>query len=194
VRERSEVLCSALQRERERDRETETDGQRVTPELLLCGGAMATLHLFAIFSALTTTLLLCIPTCSCSCLNTVAASSTGQCLVASGTSDIYSKVTGPTLAPSHLQDLPGFTRSVYERAYALITPESQVFSPLLGWTNTLAAYLITPAMGAHFTMYLASMAGWLGSNLPLLHLPFSCMHTDIIFTFYIESLSVPSLF
>jgi hypothetical protein len=25
--------------------------------------------------------------------------------------------------------------------------------------NTLAAYLITPAMGAHFTMYLASMAG-----------------------------------
>ncbi|CAK9857222.1 unnamed protein product [Sphagnum jensenii] len=119
----------------------------------------------------------------------LAASSTGQCLVASGTSDIYSKVTEPTLAPSHLQDLPGFTRSVYERAYALITPESQVFSPLLGWTNTLAAYLITPAMGAHFTMYLASMAGWLGSNLPLLHLPFSCMHTDIIFTFYIISLS-----
>jgi hypothetical protein len=128
---------------------------------------MATLHLFAIFSALTTTLLLCIPTCSCSCLNTVAASSTGQCLVASGTSDIYSKVTGPTLAPSHLQDLPGFTRSVYERAYALITPESQVFSPLLGWTNTLAAYLITPAMGAHFTMYLASMAGNASSFQPL---------------------------
>jgi hypothetical protein len=65
---------------------------------------MATLHLFAIFSALTTTLL-CIPTSSCSCLNTVAASSTGQCLVASGTSDIYSKVTEPTLAPSHLQGM-----------------------------------------------------------------------------------------
>ncbi|CAM6045683.1 unnamed protein product [Sphagnum compactum] len=128
---------------------------------------MATLHLFAIFSALTTTLLLCIPTSSCSCLNTVAASSTGQCLVASGTSDIYSKVTEPTLAPSHLQDLPGFTRSVYERAYALITPESQVFSPLLGWANTLAAYLITPAMGAHFTMYLASMAGNASSLQPL---------------------------
>jgi hypothetical protein len=128
---------------------------------------MATLHLFAIFSALTTTLLLCIPTSSCSCLNTVAASSTGQCLVASGTSDIYSKVTEPTLAPSHLQDLPGFTRSVYERAYALITPESQVFSPLLGWTNTLAAYLITPAMGAHFTMYLANMAGNASSFQPL---------------------------
>jgi hypothetical protein len=66
---------------------------------------MASLHLFAIFSALTTTLVLCIPTSSCSCLNTVAASSTGQCLVASGTSDIYSKVTEPTLAPSHLQGM-----------------------------------------------------------------------------------------
>ncbi len=44
--------------------------QRVTPELLPCGGAMATLHLFAIISALATTLLLCIPTSSCSCLNT----------------------------------------------------------------------------------------------------------------------------
>jgi hypothetical protein len=71
MRERSEVLCSALQRGfGERERETHTHRQRVTPELLPCGGAMATLHLFAIFSALTTTLLLCIPTSSCSCLNT----------------------------------------------------------------------------------------------------------------------------
>jgi len=75
------------------------------------------------------------------------------------TPDMYSKVMDPTLSASHLQDLPGFTRSVYERDHALITPESQVFSPLPGWFNTLAAYLITPAMGAHFTMYLASMAG-----------------------------------
>ncbi len=64
MRERSEVLCSALHRERERERE------RVTPEFLPCGRAMATLHLFAIFSALITALLLCIPTSSCSCLNT----------------------------------------------------------------------------------------------------------------------------
>jgi hypothetical protein len=91
---------SLVQRFADRERQR----QRVTPELLSCGGAMATLHLFAIFSALTTTLL-CIPTSSCSCLNTVAASSTGQCLVASGTSDIYSKVTEPTLAPSHLQGM-----------------------------------------------------------------------------------------
>jgi len=71
----------------------------------------------------------------------------------------YSKVTDPTLSASHLEDLPGFTRSVIERDHALITPESQVYSPLPGWANTLAAYLITPAIGAHFTMYLASMAG-----------------------------------
>ncbi|XP_039141568.1 probable (S)-ureidoglycine aminohydrolase [Dioscorea cayenensis subsp. rotundata] len=70
---------------------------------------------------------------------------------------LYWKVTNPTLSPSHLQDLPGFTRSVYKRDHAVITPESHVFSPLPDWINTLGAYLITPAMGAHFVMYLAKM-------------------------------------
>ncbi|XP_047326393.1 (S)-ureidoglycine aminohydrolase [Impatiens glandulifera] len=73
------------------------------------------------------------------------------------TTPLYWKVTNPTLSPSHLQDLPGFTRSVYKRDHALITPESQVFSPLPDWTNTLGAYLISPEMGAHFVMYLAKM-------------------------------------
>ncbi|KAJ7011316.1 hypothetical protein NC653_001676 [Populus alba x Populus x berolinensis] len=59
---------------------------------------------------------------------------------------LYWRVTNPTLSPSHLQDLPGFTRRVYERDHALITPESHVFSPLPEWTNTLGAFLITPAM------------------------------------------------
>uniref|UniRef100_A0A7N2N2N6 Cupin type-2 domain-containing protein n=1 Tax=Quercus lobata TaxID=97700 RepID=A0A7N2N2N6_QUELO len=72
---------------------------------------------------------------------------------------LYWKVTNPTLSPSHLQDLPGFTRSVYKRDHALITPESQVFSPLPEWTNTLGAYLITPAIGSNFVMYLAKMQG-----------------------------------
>ncbi|XP_026445315.1 (S)-ureidoglycine aminohydrolase-like [Papaver somniferum] len=71
----------------------------------------------------------------------------------------YWKVTNPTLSPLHLQDLPGFTRSVYKRDHALITPESHVFSPLPEWKNTLGAYLVTPAMGAHFVMYLAKMEG-----------------------------------
>lgn len=79
---------------------------------------------------------------------------------------LYWKVTNPTLSPSHLQDLPGFTRSVYKRDHALITPESHVFSPLPDWTNTLAAYLITPAIGAHFVMYLAKMQGNSQSGLP----------------------------
>ncbi|CAN0908350.1 (S)-ureidoglycine aminohydrolase [Linum grandiflorum] len=70
---------------------------------------------------------------------------------------LYWKVTNPTLSPDHLQDLPGFTRSVYKADHALITPESHVFSPLPTWTNTLGAYLITPAMGSHFVMYLAKM-------------------------------------
>ncbi|ERN01054.1 hypothetical protein AMTRI_Chr03g145870 [Amborella trichopoda] len=79
---------------------------------------------------------------------------------------IYAKVTNPTLSPHHLQDLPGFTRSLYKRDHALITPESHVFSPLPDWVNTLGAYLITPAMGAHFVMYLAKMQDNSSSALP----------------------------
>ncbi|KAL0292364.1 UNVERIFIED_CONTAM: (S)-ureidoglycine aminohydrolase [Sesamum calycinum] len=63
-------------------------------------------------------------------------------------------------------DLPGFTRSVYKRDHALITPESHVFSPLPDWTNTLGAYLITPSMGSHFVMYLAKMQENSKSGLP----------------------------
>lgn len=79
---------------------------------------------------------------------------------------IYWKVTNPTLSPSHLQDLPGYTRSVYKRDHALITPESHVYSPLPDWTNTLGAYLITPAMGSHFVMYFAKMKEMSSSGLP----------------------------
>ncbi|KAI0520142.1 hypothetical protein KFK09_007613 [Dendrobium nobile] len=78
----------------------------------------------------------------------------------------YWKVTNPTLSPSHLQDLPGFTRSVYKRDHALITPESQVFSPLPNWVNALGAYLISPATGSHFTMYLVKMQEESRSALP----------------------------
>ncbi|CAM8880626.1 unnamed protein product [Rhodiola kirilowii] len=81
-------------------------------------------------------------------------------------SHLYWKVTNPTLSPDHLQDLPGFTRSVYERDHALISPESHVFSPLPEWRNTLGAYLVTPAMGSHFVMYLAKMQENSESRLP----------------------------
>lgn len=80
--------------------------------------------------------------------------------------ELYSKVTEPTLAPRHLQDLPGFTRSVYKRDHALITPESHVFASLPGWLRTTAAYFISPATGSHFTMFLAKMEGNSSSGLP----------------------------
>jgi hypothetical protein len=35
-------------------------------------------------------------------------------------------------------DLPGFTRSVFKRDHALITPESHVFSPLPDWYDFLS--------------------------------------------------------
>ncbi|XP_073299344.1 (S)-ureidoglycine aminohydrolase-like [Primulina huaijiensis] len=79
---------------------------------------------------------------------------------------LYWKATNPTLSPAYLQELPGFTRSVYEKDHALITPESHVFSPLPDWINTLGAYLIAPPMGSHFVMYLAKMQDNSKSGLP----------------------------
>jgi len=54
-------------------------------------------------------------------------------------------------------DLPGYTRSVYARDHALITPESRVWQGFPGWHNALTAHLISPANGAAFTMYLANL-------------------------------------
>jgi len=58
-----------------------------------------------------------------------------------------------------MKNLPGFTRSVYERDHAVIAPESRVYAPLLGWTNSTAAQVVTPAMAGkpHFVMSLVSM-------------------------------------
>jgi len=57
------------------------------------------------------------------------------------------------------EDLPGFTRSAFERDHALITPESRVWSGTPGWKKSNTAHLVTPnfPMGAEFTMYLADM-------------------------------------
>ncbi|KAK6947507.1 hypothetical protein RJ641_000980 [Dillenia turbinata] len=102
-------------------------------------------------------------------LFTTTLANEGFCSAPSFSTDsepLYYKVTNPTLSPSHLQDLPGYTRSVYKRDHAFITPESHVFSPLPDWINTLGAYLISPAMGSHFVMYLAKMQGNSRSGLP----------------------------
>ncbi|KAI3812890.1 hypothetical protein L1987_17603 [Smallanthus sonchifolius] len=106
------------------------------------------------------------------CLNNIGVTQEGFCSAPSiidsnsNGDPLYSKVINPTLSPSHLQDLPGFTRSVYRSDHALITPESHVFSPLPDWGNTLGAYLVSPAMGAHFVMYIAKMQESSKSGLP----------------------------
>lgn len=53
--------------------------------------------------------------------------------------------------------LPGFTRSVYKRNYALVTPESRVWASMVGWSQTLTSHFISPAAGAHFSFFLADM-------------------------------------
>src|SRR4051812_28771289 len=49
----------------------------------------------------------------------------------------------------------GTTRSCVTRSYALITPDTHVSSPLVGWQNTTAVVHIAPEMGARFTQYTA---------------------------------------
>ncbi len=49
------------------------------------------------------------------------------------------------------------TRSNVRRDHALIAPDSHVESPLLGWRETQGVVLISPALGARFSQYLALM-------------------------------------
>jgi (S)-ureidoglycine aminohydrolase len=51
-------------------------------------------------------------------------------------------------------DLPcGATRSRVTRQYALITPDTHVASPRVGWRNAAAVVHISPEMGARFAQY-----------------------------------------
>ena len=51
----------------------------------------------------------------------------------------------------------GCSRSSIQRNHALLAPESFVRSTLPGWDNTEVVTLISPALGAGFTQYLAMM-------------------------------------
>jgi (S)-ureidoglycine aminohydrolase len=51
----------------------------------------------------------------------------------------------------------GTTRSRVRRSHALIAPDSFVTSDIPGWQGTRGVILISPAMGARFTQYLALM-------------------------------------
>lgn len=64
--------------------------------------------------------------------------------------------------------LAGLTRSVVEPfRYALLTPESRVYgSPPPGWQGPVsAAAVVTPALGAHFAMYLVNAS--VGASSPV---------------------------
>src|SRR5262245_43002181 len=55
-----------------------------------------------------------------------------------------------------IRSLPfGTTRSRVTKQYALITPDTHVTSPMVGWRNTSAVIHIAPELGARFTQYTA---------------------------------------
>lgn len=51
----------------------------------------------------------------------------------------------------------GHTRTAVHHNHAFIAPDGHVQAPLPGWTNTQGTILISPHMGAGFTMVLADM-------------------------------------
>lgn len=55
-------------------------------------------------------------------------------------------------------DIFGSTRSRVARNYALLTPDTHVPSPLIGWENATGFFHITPEMGARFQQYTAVLA------------------------------------
>jgi (S)-ureidoglycine aminohydrolase len=60
----------------------------------------------------------------------------------------------------------GFTRSYVTRKYALITPDTHVTSPLIGWRNASAVVHISPELGARFLQYTATLAADAASAVP----------------------------
>lgn len=73
----------------------------------------------------------------------------------------------PLTTGAAFDDLPGFTRSVYERDHMLLAPESRVYGALTGWPGASAAVVTSPAMGAHFVMSLVDLpAGAAAQPLP----------------------------
>jgi len=63
-------------------------------------------------------------------------------------------------------ELFGATRSKVRPNYALITPDTHVVSPLIGWEQASAVVHITPQMGARFTQYTAKLEAGGRSAMP----------------------------
>mmetsp|Transcript_36048 Transcript_36048/g.144130 ORF Transcript_36048/g.144130 Transcript_36048/m.144130 type:complete len:183 (-) Transcript_36048:128-676(-) len=77
-------------------------------------------------------------------------------VLADGDATVYEQIRASrSRSWNFFSSLPGATRSVVRDNYALVTPESHVYADLPGWPSVAAACLISPAMGSHFSMYLA---------------------------------------
>lgn len=63
-------------------------------------------------------------------------------------------------------DVFGFTRSKFASDYALITADTHVNSPLVGWENASAVIHISPEMGSRFTQYTATLESGAQSGSP----------------------------
>lgn len=63
-------------------------------------------------------------------------------------------------------ELFGSTRSRVRRNYALITPDSHVVSPLLGWASASGVIHVSPEMSARFTQYTAILEAGGSSGSP----------------------------
>ncbi len=63
-------------------------------------------------------------------------------------------------------DVYGQTRSRLARDHALITPDTHVDSPLVGWSNSTSIIHISPEIGARFLQYTAKMGSGGKSGLP----------------------------
>ena len=61
----------------------------------------------------------------------------------------------------------GFTRASVQSDHALITPDTHVSSPLMGWNDATAVVHISPAMGARFTQLTATLEPGATSDPPL---------------------------
>lgn len=61
----------------------------------------------------------------------------------------------------------GNTRTHIGRRHAFIAPDGHVQAPLLGWSNTLGIILISPRMGANFSMFYALMDANARSGMPV---------------------------
>lgn len=60
----------------------------------------------------------------------------------------------------------GSTRSRVTRNYALITPDTHVPSPLIGWQNATGYFHITPELGARFMQYTVVLTAGAKSAVP----------------------------